>query len=181
MVGLDADLKQRSSAAAKEARVFGPVGPAGFPFKVVQLEDTLSDEATYQARSRICDLGYLRHAYEKDDGTIGWRCPAEPEKDYLRKGGDPEDMNGRKCICNALMANISMGQLARDGQVEGPLVTSGDEVAEVARLLPDGAESYGAADVVEYLLRDLPPRDETPRDAEFASEPEVAPFEAPVP
>ena len=165
--GLDPELKKSVLAASREgtARVFtDPVAsPAGFPFKVVQIDDSLSDEANYQARSRICDLGYLRHAYEKEDGTIGWRCPAEPEKDYLRKGGDIEDTKGRKCICNALMANISMGQLGRNGQPEGPLVTSGDDVADVARLLPKGAESYSAADVVKYLMRDLTDRNEAPQ------------------
>lgn len=157
--GLDPGLKKSVLAASRAgtARVFtDPVAsPAGFPFKVVQIEDSLSEESVYQGRRRICDLGYLRHAYEKGDGTIGWRCPAEPEKDYLRKGGDTEDMKGRKCICNALMANISMGQLGRDGQPEGPLVTSGDDVADVARVLPEGADTYAAADVVEYLMRDL--------------------------
>lgn len=157
---LDPDLKKRIVAASREgkARVFtDPVAsPAGFPFKVVQVEGTLSDKEPYQARRRVCDLGYLRHAYEKEDGAIGWRCPAEPEADYVRKGGDIEDTKGRKCICNALMANISMGQRTRDGELEGPLVTSGDEVADVARLLPEDAESYTAADVVDYLLADLP-------------------------
>lgn len=156
---LDPDLKQRILQASREgkARVFtDPVAsPAGFPFKVVRLEGSMSEESTYSARPRICDLGYLRHAYEKEDGTIGWRCPAEPEKAYLRKGGDLKDTKGRKCICNALMANISMGQVTRSGQVEGPLVTSGDEVAEVARLLREGAESYSATDVIDYLLADL--------------------------
>lgn len=158
--GLDPELKKGVLAASRAgtARVFtDPIAsPAGFPFKVVEIEGSLSEESNYQARSRICDLGYLRHAYEKEDGSIGWRCPAEPEKDYLRKGGDLEDTKGRKCICNALMANISMGQLGRDGKPEGALVTSGDDVADVARLLPDGADSYTAADVVEYLMRDLP-------------------------
>jgi nitronate monooxygenase len=161
---LDSELKKNVLAASREgtARVFtDPVAsPAGFPFKVVQINGSLSEEAHYEARPRICDLGYLRHAYEKEDGTIGWRCPAEPLKDYLRKGGDIEDTKGRKCICNALMANISMGQLTRDGQPEGPLVTSGDDVAEVARLFEDGALSYTAADVVKYLRRDLVHEDE---------------------
>jgi nitronate monooxygenase len=163
---LDPELKKRILAASRKgkARVFtDPIAsPAGFPFKVVQVEGSISEDATYRARQRICDLGYLRHAYEKEDGTIGWRCPAEPEKDYLRKGGDLADTKGRKCICNALMANISMGQLSRNGELEGPLVTSGDEVADVARFLRDDADSYTAADVVEYLLADLPRQDDRP-------------------
>lgn len=161
---LDPELKATVLAASREgtARVFtDPIAsPAGFPFKVVQIEDSLSEVSNYQARPRVCDLGYLRHAYEKEDGTIGWRCPAEPEKDYLRKGGNIEDTKGRKCICNALMANISMGQLARNGQPEGPLVTSGDDVADVARLLSADAFSYTAADVVKYLMRDLMEQDD---------------------
>ena len=163
---LDPELKRRILQASREgkAKVFtDPIAsPAGFPFKVVRVEGSLSEEAAYRARTRICDLGYLRHAYEKDDGTIGWRCPAEPQDDYVRKGGNLEDTKGRKCICNALMANISMGQLTRGGEPEGPLVTSGDEVAEVARLLRDGADSYTARDVIEYLLADLPRQDDQP-------------------
>ena len=171
---LDPKLKRQVLAASRAgtASVFtDPVAsPAGFPFKVVQIEDSLSEESNYQARKRICDLGYLRHAYEKEDGSIGWRCPAEPEKDYLRKGGNIEDTEGRKCICNALMANISMGQLGRNGQPEGALVTSGDDVADVARLLPDGADSYTAVDVVEYLLADMAKEKKSPQLPPTASE-----------
>jgi hypothetical protein len=32
------------------------------------------------------------------------------------------------------------------------LVTAGDDVANVARFLPPGADTYGAADVISYLL-----------------------------
>ncbi|MDJ0792572.1 MAG: nitronate monooxygenase, partial [Acidimicrobiia bacterium] len=69
--------------------------PTGFPFKVVQLDDTLSNETVYEERERICDLGYLRHAYERENGSIGWRCPSEPVEDYLKKGGDIADTVGR--------------------------------------------------------------------------------------
>jgi hypothetical protein len=50
------------------------------------------------------------------------------------------------------MANIGMGQIRRTGESEGRLVTSGDDVANVARFLPPGAESYRAVDVIRYLL-----------------------------
>ena len=36
---------------------------------------------------RICDLGYLRQPYKREDGSLGYRCPAEPVADYVRKGG----------------------------------------------------------------------------------------------
>jgi nitronate monooxygenase len=156
--GFDSDVKREvlGLSAEGEARVFtDPVAsPTGFPFKVVELEQTLSDPVLYEGRTRICDLGYLRSAYEKDDGSTGWRCPSEPVKDYVRKGGDIADTVGRKCLCNSLMSNVGLGQMTKQGTVEGTLVTSGDDVANVARFLAPGEESYRAADVISYLLKD---------------------------
>ncbi len=130
--------------------------PTGFPFKVVQLEGSVSDKETYESRERVCDLGYLRHAYTKESGAIAWRCPSEPVKDYLRKGGRVEDTVGRKCVCNALMSNIDLAQIHKDGYHELPLITSGDDVQDVGRFLADGATSYKAVEVVRYLLRTAP-------------------------
>jgi nitronate monooxygenase len=153
--GLEAATKERvlRLAASGGARVFtDPVAsPTGFPFKVVQLEGTLSSEAEYLARTRICDLGYLREPYRRDDGSTGYRCASEPVAHYVAKGGGEENAQGRKCLCNALMADIGLGQ-TRAGIGEKTLVTSGDDVADVARFLAPGAASYGAADVVARLL-----------------------------
>lgn len=154
--GLDPGIKKQTLAMSRKgkARVFtDPVAsPTGFPFKVLQLKETHSEQAVYEQRRRICDMGYLRHAYRKADGTLGWRCPAEPVDDFARKGGDPEKSIGRKCVCNGLMANIGLGQVQKDGSLEKPLVTSGDDVANVARFLRPGADTYKAADVIDYLL-----------------------------
>ena len=154
---LDPALKELILRASLEgkARVFTDpvVSPAGFPFKVVQLDDTLSDDAVYEARTRVCDLAYLRHAYKARDGSLRWRCPAEPVEDYVRKGGDEKDTCGRKCVCNALMANIGLAQIHHADERERPLITSGNDVASVARFLGPVARSYSASDVVEYLLR----------------------------
>jgi nitronate monooxygenase len=156
--GLEDDIKADVLAMSRagEARVVtDPVAsPTGFPFKVLQKKDTLSDAADYVERTRICDLGYLRHAYAKPDGTLGWRCPSEPVADYVRKGGDEADTVGRKCVCNGLMANIGLGQTQRDGAIEKPLITSGDDVADVARFLKPGETTYSAGDVIDYLMRD---------------------------
>jgi nitronate monooxygenase len=153
--GLDAATKARvlRLAAAGAAHVFtDPVAsPTGFPFKVVQLEGTMSSEAEYLARTRICDLGYLREPYRRADGTTGYRCASEPVAHYVAKGGGEENAQGRKCLCNALMADIGLAQ-TRGGLAEKTLVTSGDDVADVARFLRPGAASYGAADVVARLL-----------------------------
>ncbi len=166
---LDSYLKDQVLAASREgmAKVFTDplVSPAGFPFKVVQLDGTFSDDALCEQRTRICDLGYLRHAYKTEDGLLAWRCPAEPVADYVRKGGDEEETCGRKCICNALMANIGLSQVHRNGEREKPLVTSGNDVEGVARFVKEGKRCYTASDVIEYLLRDM----KTPRSAASAS------------
>jgi nitronate monooxygenase len=134
--------------------------PTGFPFKVLQLEGSLSDPAIYLQRTRICDLGYLRKAYRKDDGTLGYRCPAEPVEDYLKKGGALADTAGRKCLCNALYANIGLGQAKPQEDIELTLITVGDDVANVARYLQPGQDSYSAADVVAFLLGQSAPAPE---------------------
>ncbi len=156
--GFDPEVKRRVLELSRQAqaRVFTDplASPSGFPFKVVPLEGTLSDSDVYGERTRICDLGYLRTAYRTDDGKIGWRCPAEPVDDYVRKGGAAEDTSGRKCLCNALMANVGLGQIQRQGAPELTLITSGDDVSDVARFLSPGADSYTAADVIRHLLPD---------------------------
>jgi nitronate monooxygenase len=153
---LDPELKEQVLAMSRDGQaqvMTDPIAsPTGFPFKVVQKDETLSDSGLYEKRQRICDLGYLRHAYRKENGKLGWRCPSEPVEDYVRKGGDEKDTRGRKCICNALLANIALGQVQRDRETELPLVTSGDDVAKVARFLKPGSNSYTAADVIDYLL-----------------------------
>lgn len=126
--------------------------PTGFPFKVVQLADTLSDDVVYKGRERRCDAGYLRELYRTEDGALGYRCPAEPVDDFVRKGGDVAETVGRKCVCNGLLATVGIGQ-RRAGEVEPPIVTAGDDLKDLARFMPNGTASYTAADVVSYLLR----------------------------
>ena len=154
--GLDPALKRRvcQMSMAGTARVFTDplASPTGFPFKVVQMEGTLSEAASYENRERICDLGYLRQAYRKSDGTMGYRCASEPVKDFVRKGGDPAATEGRKCLCNGLMSNIGFGQIRADGLADGTLLTAGNDVAHIARYLPPGEDSYTAADVMRHLL-----------------------------
>ncbi len=123
--------------------------PTGFPFKVVRLEGTASEADAYEARERICDLGYLRTPYRRPDGRIGYRCPAEPTESWTNKGGAPEETEGRRCLCNGLMADVGRAQLRPTG-LEPALVTSGDEVLRSDSLLAAG-ERYTAAEVLDYL------------------------------
>ena len=153
--GLRADYKEAllAEVRAGTARVFTDplASPTSFPFKVAQLAGTMSDEAVYRSRPRVCDLGYLREAYRTPDGQIGFRCAAEPVSTYLSKGGAAADTVGRKCICNALMANIGLGQVRGQTEEVG-IVTSGDALLGVARFLSGQKTAYSAADVIHQLL-----------------------------
>ena len=126
--------------------------PTGFPFKVLQMDTSVSNSVVYTARARVCDLGYLRHPYRKEDGTLGYRCPAEPVANYLRKGGKEEDTQGRKCVCNGLLATIGLGQVVAGGAVEPPLLTAGDDVVNIGQFLKPSQKSYTARDVIDALL-----------------------------
>jgi len=126
--------------------------PTGFPFKVAQIPGTLSEPEVYEARERICDFGYLRQVYRKENGTLGYRCASEPIEDFVAKGGDLAETVGRKCLCNGLIATVGMPQIRKNGFVEPPIVTAGDCVTDVSQFLPEGRTSYTAADVLDALL-----------------------------
>lgn len=155
--GLREDLKRElmAQARAQSAAVFTDcrVSPTGFPFKVAQLQGTSSEATVYQGRKAVCDMGYLREPYAMGDGRIGYRCAAEPVASYMAKGGKEEETFGRKCLCNALMANVGFPQLRKAGILEPPLVTVGDDINTIAQFLEKGKVSYSAADVVQSLLR----------------------------
>lgn len=127
--------------------------PTGFPFKAVRLDHTMSNEENYQKRMRICDLGYLRHAYKTPEGGVAQRCPAEPVDDYVKKGGLLEDTVGRKCLCNALMADIGMSQKQSDQSFEKPLLTAGDDLNNLMKVLciSETGKNYHASDVIKFL------------------------------
>jgi nitronate monooxygenase len=149
--GIRPDLKQQTLQLSREGKVHvftDPLAsPTGFPFKVVQLPGTLADKSASPPRTRLCDLGYLRQAYRKQDGSLGYRCPAEPTEDFVRKGGESSETEGRMCVCNGLVATIGLAQ-----SKDLPLVTAGNDVVQVARYLQPGHNSYSAAEVVDFLL-----------------------------
>ena len=149
--GLVDDLKRSvlTHAARGEVTVKTDprASPTGYPFKVV----TWSGAPDGTARERLCDLGGLRVAYCSPEGKIGYRCAAEPAEAYVKKGGKLEDTVGRQCLCNALTADIGLGQIRSDGQPEPPLVTSGDDLESMAEFLA-GRDHYSAAEVLDYLM-----------------------------
>ncbi len=121
----------------------------GYPFKLLELPGTLSEPDIVAQRPRVCDMGYLREAFVRDSGTVGYRCAAEPEDAYRRKAGDAANTADRLCLCNGLMATADLAQV-RDGVPEPAIVTSGDDVNRIVPLL-QGREDYSAADVIAYL------------------------------
>ncbi len=154
--GMAPELKQRlvRQVLDEDAQVFTSptASPTGFPFKIALVPGTLSDQAAYDARLRICDLGFLHSLFKKADGSLGYRCSAEPVDDYVKKGGKEEDTVGRACLCNTLVATAGFPQRRKDGYLEQPLVTCGDDLVNILHFLKPGQLSYSAADVINQLL-----------------------------
>ena len=142
---------QQSLEGTVRVRTDDRASPTGFPFKVVELDESLSEQPTYERRNRVCDLGYLRTAFRTEKGRIGYRCASEPVETYVKKGGRLTDTEGRKCLCNALMSNLDRGQLRNGGSPEKPMLTSGDDLENLGAFLA-GRDSYTAKDVLDYLL-----------------------------
>ena len=153
--GIDETLKSRIIQKVLdqeiEVRTDPLVSPTGYPFKVVQLEGTVSDPNVSGIRTQLCDVGMLRHFYKRTDGKVGFRCPAEPEEQFLAKGGEPEDIVGKNCLCNNLFATAGYPQRRTDGYVEPPIVTAGDGLVGIGKYIKPGHNSYTAQDVLDYL------------------------------
>lgn len=140
---LDAALKVKTDAKAS---------PTGFPFKVAGIHATIADEEVFRARPRLCDMGYLRTAFEREPGTLGYRCAAEPIDAYVTKGGDEADATNRKCLCNGLMATVGIGQIRPDGFEEQPLLTLGSDLAGPSRMIEKFHDGWSAIEVLNFLL-----------------------------
>ena len=153
--GMDPELRVKIIHDAREGgaevRTDPRASSTGYPFKVVQVGGSVSVPEVYEARPRVCDNGYLREAVSTAGGSITYRCAAEPVPAYLAKGGSEEDAAGRRCLCNGLLATCGHPQVQKDGTVEPPIVTSGDDLGRLVGLLPPGRDDYGADDVIRYL------------------------------
>ncbi len=154
--GLDPGLRRQLLDGLREGTLVvrndPRASPTGFPFKVATLPGTMSQHDTYLDRPRLCDLSYLRTPFERPDGSLGYRCPAEPENAYVRKGGQIEDTIGRKCLCNGLMADIGLGQHRRDGYDELPAVTLGQDLQGPRQLIDIYPQGWTARAAIDWLL-----------------------------
>jgi len=146
------------------------MSPTGFPFKVVQLAGSLSEEAVRSGRERVacCDLGHLvtpvelRRRVARPDGTVEdvvelqTLCPAEPVEAFTRKGGVMMRRKGAICLCNGLMSTAGYPGI-HGGHVEPPVVTAGDASMKDVRELQVTVRrlTYSAAEAVGRVLRGL--------------------------
>ncbi len=156
--GIDSGSKQHLRQRALEGQLnvltSAEASPSGYPFKVAQVEFSVSNPDIYQSRHRICDIGYLREAYRTGPNQFGLRCPAEPIDDYLAKGGKLSDTEKRQCLCNTLFAAIGLGQthqIRGERHTEPPIFTMGDDLSFIHHLMKDQNQGYAAIDVLRYL------------------------------
>ncbi|MCC6226274.1 MAG: nitronate monooxygenase [Microthrixaceae bacterium] len=148
------DLIAAASRGELVVRTDPRASPSGYPFKVAQLKGTVAEPDIYRARQRVCDIGLLRTAYEREDGSVGWRCPAEPVDAFVSKGGTVEETEGRACLCNGLVATVELGQ-RRTGGLEPPIVTIGDDIGQIVATLGDADGMWSALDVIRWLTSEL--------------------------
>jgi NAD(P)H-dependent flavin oxidoreductase YrpB (nitropropane dioxygenase family) len=154
--GMDPLLREQVIAAVQkgpiEVKTSMRASSTGYPFKVASIEGTISQPDVYENRERKCDLGYLRDTYITPGGSLGYRCTGEPVSAFVRKGGSANDTEGVTCLCNSLMATCGLGQF-RSGHQEAPIVTSGDCINDIRKLLADRG-AYSANDVIDFLTPD---------------------------
>jgi NAD(P)H-dependent flavin oxidoreductase YrpB (nitropropane dioxygenase family) len=163
--GLTESLRRKAllevRAGTLQVRTEPAASPTGFPFKVAQLDGTLAQADVYAERPRLCDLGYLRSPYARPNGAVGYRCPAENADLYQRKGGRDPGAPSAQCLCNALLADIGLGQNRPDGYREPPLVTLGSDLTGARRLDADRRAhrdtGWSAEDAVTWLLGGIEP------------------------
>jgi nitronate monooxygenase len=146
---LKRDVIARARARRLKVVTDFEASPTGYPFKRVEREG-LDDELTRQrGRERVCDLGYLRRPHSTEKG-VSYRCPGEPVAAYLWKGGKEPDTVNKLCLCNQLLATIGLGQKRETGD-ELPLLTAGEELAEIAAFVDPRSGSYSAERVVRIV------------------------------
>ncbi len=111
--------------------------PTGFPFKVAQLgRDAL------RARRLQGPGAHLRSGLPArsvpDAKTERSATAARPSRNRstYRRAAKLEETDGRKCICNALLATVGYPQVRKGHRVEPGIVTSGNDLTDIGRFMP---------------------------------------------
>lgn len=133
--------------------------PTGFPFKVVQLRETLSQPEVFKTRQRVCDIGLLQQLGFSKPNEAGLRklfqrCPAGPIENYTKERGLESNTEERRCLCNALLSCAGLGQARGQAErrEEPAIVTLGNHIDGIRRLSRHGQAKYWARDVVADIL-----------------------------
>jgi len=146
--GIDPVLKSKGRRMIYNDELFvhtsAVASPTGYPFKLLSMPGTIFEKEIYNARVRNCSMGYLRKAVWLN-GKVVFRCSAEPEDGYESKGGDINNTIGRMCLCNALTSTVG----SRPGEMS--VLTAGDDIASVRRMMRNENSSYSAEEVVKHL------------------------------
>ncbi len=145
--------KGTDDAAVVQTTLFSPTG---FPFKVVQLMDTLASDEVYSHRSRICDIGLLQQRGLTAPDANGnrklfQRCSAAPIEDFVNKRGLRHNAESKRCLCNGLMSTVGLGQVLINGE-EPPIITLGNHLDGIRRLSHQGQNTYWVKDIVQDIL-----------------------------
>ncbi|MCB1126669.1 MAG: hypothetical protein KDM81_09255, partial [Verrucomicrobiae bacterium] len=102
--------------------------PAGHQVPIARVEGSAVDEAEFARRERFCDVGFLRQLYQREDGSVGYRCPGETVTCHHAKGGDPAAASAQRCLCNGMLAALGLGQVRPGYGVERPLLPAGEDL-----------------------------------------------------
>jgi nitronate monooxygenase len=148
---LKRNLRSEIAAGNIEVRCSPDVSPSGYPFMLGQEKGTLSDKEIYEKRNMnrpACKHGYLVQDYWKSDGSIGFRCSAEPVEIYKRKGGKEEDTKGKVCLCEGLIATVA-GHAGGDPAI----ITLGKDLSSVKEIMRNKEDGmYSAEEAVRYTF-----------------------------
>lgn len=134
--------------------------PTGYPFKVVQLKNTLAEDEVYNTRRRVCDLGLLQQrglSKPAADGSrqLFQRCQAAPVEDFTKKRGLERNTDEKRCLCNGLLSAVGLNQVGtQPGELneEPAIVTLGNHLGGIRRLSRQGQTPYWVRDVVADIL-----------------------------
>lgn len=124
--------------------------PTGYPFKVLQMEGTMSDPVSFLKRKRSCGVGLLREVkevkidLENKAQQARWSCSADPR---LENAGSQA-----VCLCEALLAVIGLAQV-NGGEEELPIITLGEELKDIKKLLEKNKwQPYPAEAAYNYIM-----------------------------
>lgn len=150
--GMRKDVRQSliSQLYYNEASVFTNhrASPTGFPFKVVDVEESAAALYFMEKRIRMCDMGALLKPCQMPDSSIKYRCSAEPLLSYAKKGGKESETHGVYCLCNGLLDN---SELNHNGGGNA-LVTLGSDTTFLKRIINQtGSGNYSVDHVMNYM------------------------------